>query len=96
MKVVNLGLRAENDLQWRDVLCQQDGTYTITIHCASFSNEAALIVAANGGAGQVFKADNTKDGDIKLTLSLKKGLNTIRLYCDYAAMPDIDYMEVNK
>ena len=25
-----------------------------------------------------------------------KGLNTIRLYCDYAAMPDIDYMEVNK
>ena len=95
MKVVNLGGRADNDLQWRDVFCQEDGTYTITIHCASFSNKAALIVAANGGAGQVFKTDNAKDGDIHLTLSLKKGQNTIRLYCDYAAMPDIDYMTIN-
>ena len=95
MKVVNLGGHADNDLQWRDVFCQENGTYTITIHCASFSNKAALIVAANGGAGQVFKTDNAKDGDIHLTLSLKKGLNTIRLYCDYATMPDIDYMTIN-
>ena len=95
MKVVNLGGRADNDLQWCDVYCQQEGTYSITIHCPSFSNKAALIVAANGGAGQVFKADDAKDGGIHLTLPLKKGVNTIRLYCDYAAMPDIDYMTIN-
>lgn len=32
--------------------------------------------------------------DAMVSQGLHKGLNTIRLYCDYARMPDIDYMEL--
>ena len=95
MKVVNLGGRADNDLQWRDVWCQEDGAYQITVKCASFPSKATLIVAANGGRGFVFKADDASDATVRLKLPLRKGLNTIRLYNDYGAMPDVDYMTVD-
>ena len=94
MKVVNLGLRADNDLQWRDVRCDGDGLYRVTIRCAPFPSKAALIVAANGGSGQVFRAADAPDGTVTLTLPFHQGYNTVRLYNDSGPMPDIDYMEV--
>jgi hypothetical protein len=94
MKVVNLGLRADNDLLWRDVRCDNDGLYRVTVRCASFPSKATLIVAANGGSGQVFRAADAPDGIVTLTLALRQGYNTVRLYNDSGPMPDIDFMEV--
>ncbi len=94
MKAVNLGWRPENDLQWRDVWCQADGQYTVTIHCSAFTDKAALIVSANGGAGRRFTAADATDGSIRLSLSLHQGQNTVRLYNDTGMMPDVDYMDI--
>jgi hypothetical protein len=96
MKVVNLGLRAENDLQWRDVRCAHNGTYQIAVKCSSFPSGATLLVAANDGSPRQFKADDAKDGIVRLTLPLLRGSNTIRLYSNAGTMPDIDYMEIRR
>lgn len=97
MKATNLGLRPENDLQWSDVYCPTDGYYHITIHTVGFTGKKALYIAANNGDGQYFTAkDTTKDGTVSITIRLKRGCNTIRLYNDREAMPDVDYMEVEQ
>ena len=95
MKVANLGLRPENDLQWRDVYCQEDGDYTLRIHTTGIDEKQSLYVAANGGRGYYFtREDAEKDGTVTLTVRLHKGFNTLRLYNDHAPMPDVDYLEV--
>ena len=96
MKVVNLGNRAENDLQWRDVWCDDDGDYRIIIACTSFGQEDALLVCAGEGGGQRFTAADAHDGKVVLTLRLTQGQNTIRLYNDGGTMPDVDYMDVHR
>jgi len=96
MKVVNLGGRADNDLQWRDVWCQQADDYCVTIKCSAFPDSSAMIVSANGNKGQRITALQTVNGRAALTLRLRKGLNTIRLCNDRGPMPDIDYMDVNQ
>lgn len=56
-----------------------------------------LYIAANNGDGQYFTAkDTTKDGTVSITIRLKRGSNTIRLYNDREAIPDIDFMEVEQ
>lgn len=94
MKAVNLGSRADNDLQWRDVLCQQEGEYIVKIHCPSFPAKASLQVSANGDAAQHFRSAQAIDGTVTLRLKLHKGMNTIRLFNDNGPMPDIDYMDL--
>lgn len=94
MIAANLGGRALNDLQWRNVWCQADGEYKVVIRCATFSDGAALLVSANSGIGQRFTAEQAKDGFVTLKLRLRKGRNTVRLYNDCGPMPDIDYMNI--
>ena len=96
MKVTNLGIRAENDLQWRDVFVNESGRYRLTVKCAQFPDEAALVVAANGGPGQLFTRSDATGGDVPLELYLQKGQNTIRLYNDRGRMPEIDYMDISE
>ena len=95
MKVTNLGHRPENDLQWRDIWCDADGQYRITIHCPSFTSKTSLLVAANGENGHFFKPEDVTNGIVTLYLRLRKGQNTIRLYNDNGPMPEIDYMTID-
>ena len=96
MKVSNLGLRPDNDLQWRDVYCKEQGNYHVTIRTVNFNSKQALYISANNGNAKLIKAkDVDANGNIALSLNLKKGQNTVRLYNDNAAMPDIDYMELH-
>ena len=90
MKVVNLGHRAENDLQWRDVWCDDEGDYLVTVCCPAFPDNASLYVSANGAPAQRLSSQD----QLTLTIRLRRGLNTIRLYSD-GPMPDVDYMEIS-
>lgn len=90
MKVVNLGHRTENDLQWRDVWCDDEGDYRVTVCCPSFPDNASLYVSATGAPAQRLRSQDK----LTLTLRLRRGLNTIRLYSD-GPMPDVDYMEIS-
>jgi hypothetical protein len=94
MKAVNLGIRAENDLQWRDVFVGEAGRYRLTVKCGQFPEKVSFIVAANGGPGQLFTPSDAADGAVSLELDLQKGQNTIRLYNDRGRMPEIDYMDI--
>lgn len=95
MKVSNLGLRPNNDLQWRDVYCPTDGDYNITIKTIDFNDKQAFYIASNDGDGMFFTSkDALADGKVTLTLRMRKGFNTVRLYNDRAAMPDMDYMAI--
>ena len=96
MKVTNLGNKPTNDLQWRDVWCQQSDRYRIVIKCPAFPDHSALTVSVNGRKGRRITARQAVDGRATLKLRLRKGLNTIRLYNDRGPMPDIDYMEIRK
>ena len=96
MKVTNLGYRPDNDLRWRDVYCQQEGTYQITIRHSSFPEEAALYIALNDSPGMYFTARNAEEGLITFPAVLKAGYNTIRLYNDHGPMPEVDWMKIIK
>lgn len=96
MKVRNLGWRPDNDLTWRNVVCDEPGTYEITICCPEFANKAELYVSINNGAGQYFKPDKMTCNKIVFTAAMKKGSNIIRLYNDHGAMPEVDYMSIVK
>lgn len=94
MKVTKLGYRPGNDLIWKDVYCGEGGEKEVRIKCADFPEKARVYVSANDGPGQLFTANEVGDGVLTLNLKLDKGFNSIRLYNDYGAMPEIDYMEV--
>ncbi len=89
MKVTNLGGRVENDLQWRDVWCQEDGAYEIKIRLASSLQDSVLAEDKS-----LKMSVNGNDVAPDTPCALRKGMNTIRLYSDAGKMPDIDYMEV--
>ena len=96
MKVTNLGVRPENDLQWRDVYCQQQGNHQVVVHTVGFGSNKAFYISVNGGSAQLVNAKQAdSDGKVTLNLRFNKGQNSVRLYNDNAAMPDIDYMEIH-
>jgi hypothetical protein len=94
MKAVNLGLRADNDLQWRDVFRQQEGECLVRICCPSFPEKASFYVSANAGPARGFTSAQADNGTVTLCLRLHRGLNTIRLYNDHGQMPPIDCMDI--
>ena len=96
MKVKNLGWRPDNDLIWNNVVCDEAGNYKITLCCPAFVDKAELYVSINNGAGLYFKAKDMTDNKITFTAKMKKGSNTIRLYNDHGAMPEIDWMRIEK
>lgn len=94
MKVVNLGYRAANDIQWRDVWSNEGGKYKITVKCVDLPKEGLVNFSVNGGSAVRIKVEEMKDNTFSATFELKKGLNTVRVCNDHQAMPDIDYMEL--
>ena len=94
MKVTNLGHRPDNDLQWRDVHCQHDGTYRITIHCPDFPERAVLYITAGNNPGLRFTAKEVTDNKITFTTHLQADYHTVRLYNDQGPMPEVDWMKI--
>jgi hypothetical protein len=97
LKASWLGMSDKNDLVFRDVYSDEGGEYTLNIGYVCGENRS-LRVSVNGGTSTNVTGMNSgnwsKVGVKKLTVKLKAGRNTIRLYNQSAWMPDIDYIEL--
>lgn len=91
-----LGMRADNDLIWRDVYSAKGGEYELTIaYMAGADRYFTLeingeeIKRINGNSGGWDKVATTM-----VKVNLKPGDNTVRLYTTGDWMPDVDYMQI--
>lgn len=92
MSVAYLGMRPDNDLQWRDVRVDKEGTYDCEIAVAG-GLSSPFIVSVNGK--DVATVNNSTD--LKLRIPLSRGENVVRLYSDREEwMPAIDYMTISE
>ena len=94
MKVVNVGIRPENTLEWRDVYVRSEGDHKVEIHFADVDRKCTFYAASNDGAGQQFDIKDINGRILLVTLPFRQGRNTIRLYSDKGIMPSIDYMRI--
>lgn len=96
MIVCNLGVRPNNDIQWRNVNSHGGGRYKFTVRCFS-EKKTQFYFAVNGSPGQkAMIEDGGEYVDVSFEYSLADGDNVIRLYNDQGRMPDIDYMIVTR
>ena len=109
-KVVLLGQRAANDLQWRNVMSHEGGDYEITIRCKSKEGVKSQVswgqprkdgqhffLNVNEGVGETIFADTKGQwGEVSCKIHLNKGKNVIRLFHDRDALPEIDCMTIRK
>ncbi|MDE6338502.1 MAG: carbohydrate-binding protein, partial [Muribaculaceae bacterium] len=91
-----LGMRADNDLIWRDVYSANGGEYELTIAYLSGADRyftlevnGEVIKSINGNSGGWDKVATTM-----VKVNLKQGDNSVRLYTNGDWMPDVDYMQI--
>lgn len=94
--VGTLGNSADNYLEWRNVYSTKGGQYTISIRYAS-ADARDMALSVNGTA--VKNLTGLKSGDylkqwstVEVPITLKKGMNTVRLSNPDNWMPNIDCM----
>jgi hypothetical protein len=91
-----LGGRPDNDIQWRDVFVRETGSYKLVF--TYFGGEDRTMELDVNGEHAMSLATHSRDwgakGRISVPVTLKRGLNTIRLYNNSEWMPDIDRMVV--
>lgn len=91
MSVGYLGMRPDNDLQWRNVYADKDGCYLCRISVAG-DVTAPFIVNVNGKDIAVIRTA----ADLSFYTTLNRGENRVRLYTNEKTwMPEIDYMTVS-
>ncbi len=91
-----LGMKAANDLLWRDVYSQYGGEYKMTIAFISGENRK-IDISVNGKKVQTITANSggwSTVGTQTVHINLEKGLNEVRLSNGSAWMPDIDYIDL--
>lgn len=84
----------EAETAWLSAYQELYNAKAVGTECPLFADEAQLYIAANGNAGQRFTPKDCYHGIISAQLSLRKGMNTIRLYNDHGPMPEIDYLKM--
>lgn len=98
MIATQLGGDPDNRLEWNEVICPEDGLYTLYIKCLSPVPECSaperrkIHISVNGETSNEFTAEG--HCVIFLTTKMRKGKNRIVLSNPDAPMPDIDYMDI--
>lgn len=96
-KVVKIGNRPDNYIEFRDVYAKKSGKYTMTVSYLS-AQDLAMTVTANGKKSEL-KGLNSGGSEnvayVYVTVKLKKGVNTIRFSNDTAFAPDLDKIQLN-
>lgn len=96
-KVVNIGKRPDNYIEFQDVFANVAGNYTLELFYLSNEDRDATI-SVNGKNFHLSKLNSGASKQIaKQTISvmLKKGYNTIRISNDTAFTPEIDKIRIN-
>ena len=94
MKVTNLGIRPDNDLQWCNVYVAHDGERTIRVHLRGVQDSSRIFLRVNDDDATLITAADIIDECATLRVKLRHGDNTIRLSSGRKPMPDVDYMEI--
>lgn len=94
-KVSWLGNHPENWLEWRDVYCEEDGMFEMTLNYLSNENRS-VYCSVNGGKPVRINCrpttGNKPASADPIRIALRKGRNTVRLYNNTGWCPDIDNM----
>jgi len=96
VKVVNLGYRPGNDISWRDIHSARGGCYRIEARLKALKPMKAYVkVNSSDGIGVDIPASPMwQTVTLADEVILNPGMNTLTIYNDASALPDIDYMEV--
>lgn len=87
-----LGGRPTNDLLWRDIYVDKPGLYTLSVSCLT-DDTRTLHMDVNGQT--VGSLCYSSDGEQRISVPLRKGSNSVRLWNATERMPDVDYMLVD-
>ncbi len=96
-KVINIGGRADNFIEFRDVYAMKAGKYTLNLYYLSAENRSAIL-SVNGTETQL---SNLNSGGAKsiaktsIPVKLKAGYNVVRIYNPTGMAPDMDKIEIN-
>jgi len=96
-KVVNIGNRADNYIEFRDIFANDAGNYKLTLFYISDKKRNAII--SINGINQSFSnlnsGEKNKIAKKSLPVTLKKGYNTVRISNPTGWAPDIDKIEID-
>jgi Alpha-galactosidase len=96
-KVIHIGGRADNYIEFRDIFTYKSGGYTLALYYLAGKNRNATL-SVNGEDQQL---SNLNSGSAKMVaktsiqVRLKKGYNVIRIANPTAMAPDIDRIEID-
>ena len=96
-KVINIGKRPDNYIEFQDVYANVAGNYTLELFYLSNEDRDATINVN----GKIFHLTKLNSGTSKqmakesIPVTLKKGYNTIRISNDTAFTPEIDKIRIN-
>jgi hypothetical protein len=96
-KVVKIGKREDNYIEFRDVYASTAGKYTLTVYYLSEGAKGATL-SVNGKSTLLTDLNSGRKGVVakkSLTVELNKGYNTLRISNAYDWAPDIDKIEIN-
>lgn len=96
-KVVKIGNRAENYIEFRDVYASTAGDYTLSLYYLSEDAKTATL-SVNGKNSSLSGLKSGGKGVVaekSLPVKLNKGYNTIRISNANGWAPDIDKIEIN-
>lgn len=93
-----LGNHKDNYMEWRNIYCLEDGTYTMKLSYVTGENRS-VCCKVNGNEEFEIKTPGNNKKKVKTVsrlIHLKKGMNTIRLGNPNAWCPDIDKISIIK
>lgn len=91
-----LGMRPDNDLQWRNVWVADGGDYTMSVTFISGADRNVNIFVNGEDAGSFIGNSGswTQPATVDIPVTLRAGNNVVRLWNDGDWMPDIDCMTI--
>lgn len=96
IKVANLGYSPTNDIVWRNVRSEKGGEYNVSLRLKSTAG-GKMYLKVNDGPGVTVEYPGSEEWEsVSVPVVLRSGGNTVRLYDDHSAMPEIDFMEVGR
>lgn len=93
-KVVKIGNRADNYLEFRDIYAKKKGSYNLTLHYSCTDSRDAQILV-NGETLEIKNLISDEVATKTIKVNLNKGYNTIQISNEKAFAPDLDKISLN-
>ena len=96
-KAINIGNRADNYIEFRDVYANNAGNYNLTMYYLSAEDRSATISinGINKTLSNLNSGGKKTIAKIPMSVKLKKGYNVVRISNPTGMAPDIDKIEID-